>query len=75
MEIFIALNECTKIEEQITKIENDEQRLKIAYRIFNLDMIISKDLQYVKKVFNYNIEIKINFYVYRILKYLNQYGY
>jgi hypothetical protein len=50
MEISIALNECKKIEEQIDKLENDEKRLKIAYRIFNLDMIASKDLQYIKKV-------------------------
>ncbi len=48
--ILIALNECDKIEEQIEKIENEEKRLKSAYRIFNLDLINSKELQYIKKV-------------------------
>jgi hypothetical protein len=74
MAIPIALNKCEKIEEQIEKIENDEKRLKITYRIFNLDMINSKDLQYIKKVFFLFILIfEIKMY-YRILKYLNQFG-
>lgn len=48
--IQIALNECNQIEEQIEKIENEEKRLKSAYRIFNLDLINSKELQNIKKV-------------------------
>jgi len=52
MGISIALNECEQIEEQIEKFENDEKQLKIAYRIFSLDMIGSKELQNIKKVFN-----------------------
>jgi hypothetical protein len=57
--IPIALNECDKIEEQIEKIENDEKRLKIAYRIFHFDMISSKELQNIKKVFiNFSNKIK-----------------
>jgi len=46
------LNECQRIEEQIEKIENEEKRLKLAYRIFQLDMNQSKDLQNFKKVFS-----------------------
>ncbi|UJR33040.1 hypothetical protein I4U23_020499 [Adineta vaga] len=49
MFISIALNDCEKIEEQIDEIENQEKRLKNAYRIFNLDMIFSKDLQNIQK--------------------------
>ncbi|CAF4806719.1 unnamed protein product, partial [Rotaria magnacalcarata] len=30
-------------------MENDEKRLKIAYRIFNLDMNFSKELPNLKK--------------------------
>ena len=48
--ILVALNECDNLEEQIEKIENEEKRLKSAYRIFNLDLINSKELQYIKKV-------------------------
>lgn len=76
MVIAIALDQCAKIDEQIEKLENDEKRLKISYRIFNLDMISSKDLTYIKKVF---IELvfllKLNQLFFRILKYLNQFGY
>ncbi|CAF0762898.1 unnamed protein product [Adineta steineri] len=49
MSIIIALNDCNKIEEQIEEIENDEKRLKTAYRIFQIDMNVSKDLQNTKK--------------------------
>ncbi|CAF0769681.1 unnamed protein product [Adineta ricciae] len=49
MSITIALADCEKIEEQIDEIENEEKRLKTAYRIFNLDMIVSKDLQSIRK--------------------------
>ncbi|CAF4640561.1 unnamed protein product [Rotaria sp. Silwood1] len=47
--VSIALNKCEQIEEQIEQMENDEKRLKIAYRIFNLDMTVSKNLQNLKK--------------------------
>ncbi|CAF2418248.1 unnamed protein product [Rotaria sp. Silwood2] len=47
--VSMALNKCEQIEEQIEQMENDEKRLKIAYRIFNLDMIVSKELQNLKK--------------------------
>ena len=50
MSISIALYDCEKIVEQIEEIEHDEKRLKTAYRIFNLDMTVSKDLQSIKKV-------------------------
>ena len=48
--ISVALNECDHIEEQIEKLEKEEKRLRSAYRIFHLDFIGSKELQYVKKV-------------------------
>jgi hypothetical protein len=65
MGISIALNECEQIEEQIEKFENDEKQLKIAYRIFSLDMIGSKESQNIKKVFNsfFLIEIKSILYI------------
>ena len=51
MPISVALNQCKKNEEQIEQIENVERRLKVAYRIFNLDMTFSKELQSIKKVY------------------------
>ena len=50
MSILVALNECEKIEEQIEQIEQEEKRLKAAYRIFQFDLINSKELQSIKKV-------------------------
>ena len=50
MSITIALADCEKIEEQIDEIEYEEKRLKTAYRIFNLDMVASKDLPNIRKV-------------------------
>ncbi|CAF1355620.1 unnamed protein product [Rotaria magnacalcarata] len=47
--VSVALNQCEEIEEYITNMENDEKRLKIAYRIFNLDMNFSKELPNLKK--------------------------
>ncbi|CAF0727175.1 unnamed protein product [Didymodactylos carnosus] len=47
--VHTALSEIESIENQIAGIENDEKRLKIAYRIFNLDMPVSKELQNIKK--------------------------
>ena len=48
--IEVALQECEQIENQIEAIEHDEQRIKNAFRVFNLDMSISKDLPPIKKV-------------------------
>lgn len=50
LSITVALNQCKTIEEQIEQIENDEKRLKSIYRLFNLDMHFSKELQSLKKV-------------------------
>ncbi|CAF4716798.1 unnamed protein product [Rotaria socialis] len=47
--VWVALNQCEEIEEYIKNMENDEKRLKIAYRIFNLDMNFSKELPNLKK--------------------------
>ena len=50
MSIEVALQECEQIENQIEAIEHDEKRIKNAFRVFNLDMSISKDLPPIKKV-------------------------
>ena len=50
MPIAVALRECQEIDERIEQIELEEQRLKAAYRIFQLDMAMSQDLPHIKKV-------------------------
>ena len=50
MPIAVALRECQEIDERIEQIELEEQRLKAAYRIFQLDMAMSQELPHVKKV-------------------------
>lgn len=50
MSVEVALQECEQIENQIEAIEHDEQRIKNSFRVFNLDMSMSKDLPPIKKV-------------------------
>jgi hypothetical protein len=46
----LALTECDRIDKEIDRIGHEQQRLQHVYRIFNVDMSLSKDLPLIRKV-------------------------